>query len=96
MTCKMLMIGTSRGGAGRRATATATARGGPGGVGKAPSDAVVLFDGKDVSNWTTLDGQPSRCQVSGGVMGLHQRRRPQLQPHEVRQRAKSIWSSRRL
>ena len=66
MSCKMLMIGTL-------AAALSGAQPqprvvDPGGPGKAPSDAVVLFDGKDVSNWTTLDGQPSRCQVIGGVM----------------------------
>ncbi|MGE5570196.1 MAG: DUF1080 domain-containing protein [Rhodospirillales bacterium] len=40
----------------------------PGGPGKAPSDAVVLFDGRDNSAWTTMDGQPSKCTVAGGVM----------------------------
>ena len=40
----------------------------PGGPGKAPSDAVVLFDGKDMSAWTRSDGQPARCEVRDGVM----------------------------
>jgi hypothetical protein len=40
----------------------------PGGPGKAPSDAIVLFDGKDMSGWTTQDGGPARCTVSDGVM----------------------------
>ncbi len=40
----------------------------PGGPGKAPSDAVVLFNGRDNSGWTTLDGKPSKCTVADGVM----------------------------
>ena len=40
----------------------------PGGPGKAPSDAVVLFDGKDMSHWTTRDGKPALCQVHSGEM----------------------------
>jgi len=40
----------------------------PGGPGKAPSDAVVLFDGRDNSGWTTMDGKPSKCTVANGVM----------------------------
>ncbi len=40
----------------------------PGGAGKPPSDAVVLFNGRDNSGWTTLDGAPSKCTVAGGVM----------------------------
>lgn len=40
----------------------------PGGPDKAPSDAVVLFNGRDNSGWTTLDGAPSKCTVAGGVM----------------------------
>ena len=30
----------------------------PGGPGKAPSDAIVLFNGRDNSGWTTLDDAP--------------------------------------
>ena len=40
----------------------------PGGPGKAPSDAIVLFDGKDNSHWMTMDGKPSKCTVADGVM----------------------------
>ena len=40
----------------------------PGGPGKAPSDAVVLFNGRDNAGWTRLDGTPSHCTVADGVM----------------------------
>jgi len=40
----------------------------PGGPGKAPSDAVVLFNGRDNAGWMTLDGKPSKCTVAEGVM----------------------------
>jgi hypothetical protein len=39
--------------------------------GKAPSDAIVLFDGKDLSKWVTLDhGKPvaPRWRVAGGYV----------------------------
>ena len=35
----------------------------PGGNGKAPSDAIILFDGKDTSAWTKEDGSPTGCVV---------------------------------
>jgi len=35
----------------------------PGGPGKLPSDAVVLFDGKDLSNWTMADGQAADWRI---------------------------------
>ncbi|MCX5759320.1 MAG: DUF1080 domain-containing protein [Candidatus Hydrogenedentes bacterium] len=36
---------------------------------QAPSDAVVLFDGKDLSNWTSLvKDQPTKWVVQDGVM----------------------------
>lgn len=35
--------------------------------GRPPSDAVVLFDGADLSHWATADGQPSRCTVADGA-----------------------------
>jgi hypothetical protein len=31
--------------------------------GEPPSDAVILFDGRDVSQWTLRDGSPARCKV---------------------------------
>ena len=33
-----------------------------------PSDAVVLFDGRDLSNWARTDGQPARCKVDQGAI----------------------------
>jgi hypothetical protein len=35
---------------------------------KAPSDAVVLFDGSDMSGWTTADGRPAGCEVADRAM----------------------------
>jgi hypothetical protein len=35
----------------------------PGGAGKPPSDAVALFNGGDLSHWTTADGHPAKCDV---------------------------------
>jgi len=36
--------------------------------GKVPSDAVVLFDGTGLSEWTYADGSPAGWIVSGGMM----------------------------
>ncbi len=36
--------------------------------GKPPSDATVLFDGKDLSAWASLDGSPPKWIVKDGVM----------------------------
>ncbi len=36
--------------------------------GSPPSDATVLFDGKDVSGWTKEDGRPAPWKVEGGAM----------------------------
>jgi hypothetical protein len=36
--------------------------------GKAPSDAVVLFDGSSLSHWTVADGGPAMCQIEDGAM----------------------------
>ncbi|HEU0140205.1 MAG TPA: DUF1080 domain-containing protein [Bryobacteraceae bacterium] len=40
----------------------------PGGPGKAPSDAEVLFDGTDLTKWRSGDGGPAGCQVEEGDM----------------------------
>jgi Domain of Unknown Function (DUF1080) len=37
-------------------------------AGRAPSDAVVLFDGKDLSKWADKDGKPARWKVESGYM----------------------------
>jgi hypothetical protein len=36
--------------------------------GKPPSDATVLFDGRDLSQWGAMDGGPTRWVVKDGVM----------------------------
>lgn len=36
--------------------------------GTPPSDAVVLFDGTDLSNWTSLAGQPTKWIVKDGAL----------------------------
>jgi len=36
--------------------------------GAPPSDAVVLFDGTDISQWTLRDGSPARCAVENREM----------------------------
>ncbi len=37
-------------------------------AGKAPSDAVVLFDGKDLSAWSNMDGSPTKWITRDGYM----------------------------
>ncbi len=37
-------------------------------VGQPPSDAVVLFGGKDLSEWTTTEGKPAPWVVKDGAM----------------------------
>ena len=37
-------------------------------AGTAPSDAVVLFDGKDLSQWADMDGKPTKWIVRDGYM----------------------------
>lgn len=36
--------------------------------GRPPSDAVVVFDGKDLSQWVGEDGQPAKWKVAEGYM----------------------------
>src|SRR5436305_8081529 len=36
--------------------------------GQAPSDAIVLFDGRDLSKWRTADGKPAPWDVQHGVI----------------------------
>jgi len=36
--------------------------------GEAPSDAIVLFDGKDLSKWSTLAGGDAKWEVKDGIM----------------------------
>ena len=41
----------------------------PGDATRAPSDAVVLFDGKDLSNWVSVNGgAPAKWEVKDGAM----------------------------
>ncbi len=35
-----------------------------------PSDAVVLFDGKDLSQWSDMKGEPSKWKVENGYMEI--------------------------
>jgi Domain of Unknown Function (DUF1080) len=35
--------------------------------GEAPSDAIILFDGKDLSKWTAVDGTPAKWDVKSGA-----------------------------
>ena len=35
--------------------------------GRPPSDATVLFDGRDLSKWRSQDGSPAKWKVEGGV-----------------------------
>ena len=37
-------------------------------AGKAPSDAVILFDGKDISPWVSMDGSPTKWIARDGYM----------------------------
>lgn len=40
----------------------------PGEAGKPPSDATVLFDGKDLSQWASMDGSPTKWIKGDGYM----------------------------
>lgn len=33
----------------------------------APSDAIILFDGKDLNQWASMDGSPAKWEVKDGV-----------------------------
>lgn len=35
---------------------------------KKPGEAVILFDGKSLENWTKMDGSPAKWLVDGGAM----------------------------
>lgn len=37
-------------------------------LGEAPSDALILFDGKTLDNWTSINGGPATWLVSDGAM----------------------------
>lgn len=37
-------------------------------AGDAPSDALILFDGKDLNEWTSLNGSPAKWEVKEGAM----------------------------
>jgi hypothetical protein len=36
--------------------------------GRPPSDAIVLFDGTDLSKWQSGRGQPAKCKIEDGAM----------------------------
>lgn len=36
-------------------------------AGEAPSDAIVLFGGKDLNDWTSLNGDPTKWEVKDGA-----------------------------
>ena len=40
----------------------------PGSAAKAPSDATVLFDGKDLTQWVAMDGSPTKWVLKDGYM----------------------------
>ncbi len=41
----------------------------PGDATRAPSDAIVLFDGKDLSNWSSVrEGSPAQWEIKDGAM----------------------------
>ncbi len=42
-------------------------------AGKAPSDAIVLFDGNDISSWTSSKGGPAKWIVRDGYMEVVKR-----------------------
>ena len=40
----------------------------PGPVGGPPSDAIILFNGKDLSEWASKNGGPAKWEVKDGIM----------------------------
>ena len=38
--------------------------------GKPPSDAIILFDGKDLSRWKSDDGSPAKWKIENGAMKI--------------------------
>ncbi len=42
----------------------------PGEGTSAPSDAIVLFDGKDVDQWETVEGDPVKWTVENGILTM--------------------------
>lgn len=42
----------------------------PGPVGGPPSDAIVLFNGKDLSQWSSKNGGPAKWEVKDGVINV--------------------------
>src|SRR5438874_7228823 len=42
----------------------------PGIGGAPPSDAIVLFNGKDLSEWQATDGSPAKWKVAGGAVTI--------------------------
>jgi hypothetical protein len=43
----------------------------PGTNGSPPSDAIVLFDGKDLSAWKGVDGGPARWKIEDGALVMN-------------------------
>ena len=37
-------------------------------VGSAPSDAIILFDGKDLDQWRSMDGSPAEWKIEDGLL----------------------------
>ncbi len=37
-------------------------------VGQAPSDAIVLFDGKNLNHWRSMDGSPADWKIENGLL----------------------------
>ena len=57
--------------------------------GQPPSDALILFDGKDIAQWVYKDGRPASWPIVNGVLNVKERYRQYLYPSEIRQRPDS-------